>query len=414
MKHFRACCVSLFAAILGACAEDPAAPARSSIEGRIQYTDGQPAEGVVVIVGNKPPVNSDAAGMFRVDRVGPTYDITLLNGASALVYSGLTRRDPFFEFWGGGLGRGGFNPPFVSFSTATISGVVPPAADKTTKVYFAPNDMVSGAIASPSTGDFTLEVRWSGPTVEGTLYLLRWTAGADGLPAQYDAFASRPLVLTAGSSTTEGFTGADLSDPPEAQVSGSVGIPSGYELESITTMMSIGGASFLYHWQYRRPIPGATFDYTVPILPDAEFSVEAFASQGGQHTFRRRPHITPPESGIVLDLPLSPQIIAPANASVVGRWTEFRWMEGGGPGVYCVWITGPTNFVLFLNGTSTRIPDLREHGFGLRPGGYYTWAVYKYFQYANVDELASFEERHTTRPEIGFAYSSDRTFTTPP
>jgi len=131
MKHFRACCVSLFAAILGACAEDPAAPARSSIEGRIQYTDGQPAEGVVVIVGNKPPVNSDAAGMFRVDRVGPTYDITLLNGASALVYSGLTRRDPFFEFWGGGLGRGGFNPPFVSFSTATISGVVPPAADKT-------------------------------------------------------------------------------------------------------------------------------------------------------------------------------------------------------------------------------------------------------------------------------------------
>ena len=89
-------------------------------------------------------------------------------------------------------------------------------------------------------------------------------------------------------------------------------------------------------------------------------------------------------------------------------------MEGGGPGVCCVWITGPTNFVLFLNGTSTRIPDLSEHGFGLRPGGFYRWAVYKYFPDANVDELAGFEERHRTRPEIGFAFSSDRTFTTPP
>src|SRR5439155_13993540 len=135
------------------CADDTISPPpQSTIQGRIEDYDGRPVEGVVVIVGHKPPVTTDTEGSFRVDGVGSTYDLTLLpGGISAYHYAGLSRRDPFFRV-----------PPRTSRSnTATITGTVPVAADKTTQVFFAPNNLSDGTPVSPYTGTFRLTVWWS-------------------------------------------------------------------------------------------------------------------------------------------------------------------------------------------------------------------------------------------------------------
>ncbi len=220
MKSLLACFVCVCIAPLGGCGDDPITPPPlTPIQGRIEDTDGQPVPGVIVLVGDNSTVTSDAEGSFRVEKVGSTYDVALLfDSTEARFYSGITRRDPFFRV----------APRTATYRTARIMGVVPAAPSKTTMVAFAPNDLTGmGTIADPNTGAFTLYVAWttSRTTVEGTMYVIRWTVGADELPAEYDAFGRRDLVLAEGTTTVQGFTPAALSDPPEAQISGSVAIP---------------------------------------------------------------------------------------------------------------------------------------------------------------------------------------------
>ena len=410
MKRLLACFVYVCLAPLGGCGDDPITPPPlTPIQGRVEDTHGQPVEGIVVLIGDKAPVSSDTEGSFRVDAVGSTYDITLLYDTTLTrSYSGVTRRDPFLRV-----------PTRGSTShLATITGTVPTAPDKTTRLHFAPSTF-GRATANPTTGGFQLYVDWfaPGPTVEGSLFVFRWSVGTDGLPVEYDAFARRPLVLTAGTNVVQEFTPADFTDPPEAQVSGAVTIPSGYELAGISTRMHIGPESFWFVGQERSMVSGSAFQYTLPILPDAFFAIEAFAQQGAHHTILLRNNVVPPAAEILLDLPASPRIVEPPHgASNVDYSTLFQWEEGGGTGSYAVFINqyGGPRLEVYLSGTSTRIPDLRQYGLGLRSGAFCEWVVYKLFPLSSIDALLSPTYGLSVEPEEGNAHSASNQFTMAP
>ena len=243
MKRLLTCLVCLCIAPLGGCGDDPITPPPlTPIQGRIEDTDGQPVPGVIVLVGDKSAVTSDTEGSFRVEQVGSSYDVALLfDSTEARFYSGITRRDPFFRV----------APRTATTRTARIMGVVPTVPSKTTMVAFAPNNLTGmGTIADAKTGAFTLHLFWttSRTSLEGTMCVIRWTVGADGLPAEYDAFGKLDLVLAEGTTTIQDLAPAALSDPPEAPISGSMAIPSGYRFNGVRTLMQIGKASFLVCW----------------------------------------------------------------------------------------------------------------------------------------------------------------------
>ncbi|HZM15975.1 MAG TPA: carboxypeptidase-like regulatory domain-containing protein [Candidatus Krumholzibacteria bacterium] len=410
MKSLLACFVCGCIAPLGGCGDDPITPPPlTPIQGRIEDTDGQPVPGVIVLVGDNSTVTSDAEGSFRVEKVASTYDVALLfDSTEARFYAGITRRDPFFRV------------PFriSPWSSATIRGTVPPAPGKTTRLYFAPS-LTPAATANPDDGSFQQTIGWyaPGPTVSGTLYVFRWPVGADGLPAEYDGFASRDLVLTAGSSIVQEFAIAEFTDPLQAQCSGTVTIPSGYELQSIGLRMRLGVESFWLFSQSRRAVPGSSFEYILPVVQDAVFEIEAFASLGGHHTILHRNAITPPAAGIVLELPAAPQIVEPPQgASNVDDSTVFRWTEGGGTGPYLVAINiyGKSDFVLFLHGTSIRMADLSVYGLGLPAGSACAWNVYQLFPLSSLDDMLTPIHRTALESEYGDAHSNEYMFTTKP
>jgi hypothetical protein len=356
-------------------------------------------------------VASDAEGSFSVDGVGSTYDVTLLPDTLwAYHYAGLTRRDPWFRI--------GSRSPVSN--TATIAGKVPTAPGRATRVFITSDVSVtlepgSGEVSSQD-GTFFMRVYWAAPeaTLEGTLFVLRWAAGADGSPTQYDAFASREVVLSHGSAVAEDFGPADLIDPPEAQIRGSVGVPTGYELNSVSTSLETRQGSFYLAVQWGDSLADLTFDFTVPNLTGVRFEVEAFAYRGGHHVFLSQHDILPPATGIILQIPEAPEIVMPAqDATDVDYSTVFHWTAGGGTGVYAVGIQqgyGGRFLALCLNGTTTRVPDLTAQGHGLRPGATHQWYVYKYFTFASLDEMVS-RERPT---ETGDAHSETYSFTTRP
>ena len=404
-------CMVLAAVAFGGCADDPVVPpATSTLAGRVEDTAGNPIAGVVVLVGDKPPVTSDAQGAFQVDGVGATYRATLLRENTVYVYESLSRRDPIFRMW----------VPTGSYA-ATVTGTVPPAADKRTLVFFETDDLGS-VRANPTSGAFSLPVYWSGPSasIAGTLYVLRETIGADDLPSQYDAFASRDLALSHGATVgSQNFTTADFSDPPEAKVSGSIGIPSGYELNSISTYLVLRGGECAILGEIRISNPSTSFEYTVPIVPDATFKIETYAFVGENHTIMHQSGIVAPATGIRFDLPPAPQIIQPVrNASDVGYQTLLQWTEGGGTGVYAVFVRAGSShpeYSFWLNETSTTIPDLTVLGISLPNATTYNWIVNKVFPLSSMDDVIGPEPwGQVVGPLSGYAHSEYYSFTTQP
>ena len=409
-RWLRVTVVAMMAAVAMSfgCGEDPVVPpATSPVAGRVVDSAGNPVEGVVVLVGDKPAVTSDAQGAFQVEGVGATYDATVLGPARVDAFKGLTRRDPVFRVAVPGRSN-----------TARIRGTVPVAGDRVTGVYFTPNDVAVPVFASPLGGQYSLSVFWTGPpTITGTFHVVRWTMGGDGLPVEYDGFASRSLVLVDGETTDNvDFSPENLADPPEARISGTVQIPGGYELSSISIAAIHAGGTFYLLQESRLANPASTFEYIVPGVADLTCEIEAFAFEGTRHTVVSQRAIVPPATGISLDLPPAPQVIQPApDATDVGYDTPFQWAEGGAPGVYALYILGEPDFTIWLMGTSTTIPDLSDHGLGLAPASNYDWMLYKVFPLSAVDEVVGPEPwRQAVGAETGDVHSETYRFTTHP
>ena len=399
------------ASIVG-CATDPVVPpTESTIHGTVEDGSGQPAQGVIVIVGDRPAVTTGPDGSFEVDGVGTPYDVTVIQDTTdASVYMGLTRRDLQLR-----VSRG-------MYSSAAITGVVPPAAGARTQVFFAPSSFLASAPADPTTGSFGLTVDWFAPepTLTGTLYVLRWTDGGDGRPEQYDAFGSRDVFLTDQVALgNQNFTELDFTDPPEAEISGSITIPPGHELSSVATLMRVGPGLVRLFTHSAFFAPFSSFQYTVPSVPGATFQLRSFAHLGGfggSHVMLYRNGIVPPATNLVLDLPEAHQIVQPdQGASDVDYSTVFQWTESSRTGIYVVSMRiHPRSFTIALSVTSTRIPDLSAYGLGLPPGAFGYWYVYKFLPFSSIDEWVGSEDWRTLEPESADIHTENRDFTTRP
>lgn len=413
----------LFLIMVVSCSEDSPSESNETdqtitVSGFVKDIDGEPVSGVPVIIKGKAPVTTDANGAFTVSNVSKPYEARVIfsTDQAAIVYQGLTRSDPTLIYLG----------TTSSYKTATISGSVPPAAGKVTKVFFTSGSMAWSTNADQGTGSYSLDVNWKGTanSMTGKLQVLRFTQNSSGMPAQYDAYGSEDnLTVSAGGNfPNNNFAATDLTDPPEQNISGSIVLPSSsYVLNGKTLNLFFGDAEIYLGQEWG---VGLNFSYVVPSITGATFGVDANAYLNATPTYRYTSYskrgITGGSSGITVNLASAPQLNIPAhNGSGIDTTTQFLWTKGNGGGI-CVILIAPSNwgtdptFYIFTAGNSTSIPNLAPQGLGLPSNVSYNWQVVQLFPVSSIDDAASatFFQQTNGSAEGGQAQSEQFIFTT--
>ena len=413
----------LFLIMVVSCSEDSPSESNETdqtitVSGFVKDIDGEPVSGVPVIIKGKAPVTTDANGAFTVSNVSKPYEARVIfsTDQAAIVYQGLTRSDPTLIYLG----------TTSSYKTATISGSVPPAAGKVTKVFFTSGSMAWSTNADQGTGSYTLSVDWKGTanSMTGKLQVLRFTQNSSGMPVQYDAYGSEDnLTVSAGGNfPNNNFAATDLTDPPEQNISGSIVLPSSsYVLNGKTLNLFFGDAEIYLGQEWG---VGLNFSYVVPSITGATFGVDANAYLNATPTYRYTSYskrgITGGSSGITVNLASAPQLNIPAhNGSGIDTTTQFLWTKGNGGGI-CVILIAPSNwgtdptFYIFTAGNSTSIPNLAPQGLGLPSNVSYNWQVVQLFPVSSIDDAASatFFQQTNGSAEGGQAQSEQFIFTT--
>ena len=413
----------LFLIMVVSCSEDSPSESNETdqtitVSGFVKDIDGEPVSGVPVIIKGKAPVTTDANGAFTVSNVSKPYEARVIfsTDQAAIVYQGLTRSDPTLIYLG----------TTSSYKTATISGSVPPAAGKVTKVFFTSGSMAWSTNADQGTGSYSLDVNWKGTanSMTGKLQVLRFTQNSSGMPVQYDAYGSEDnLTVSAGGNfPNNNFAATDLTDPPEQNISGSIVLPSSsYVLNGKTLNLFFGDAEIYLGQEWG---VGLNFSYVVPSITGATFGVDANAYLNATPTYRYTSYskrgITGGSSGITVNLASAPQLNIPAhNGSGIDTTTQFLWTKGNGGGI-CVILIAPSNwgtdptFYIFTAGNSTSIPNLAPQGLGLPSNVSYNWQVVQLFPVSSIDDAASatFFQQTNGSAEGGQAQSEQFIFTT--
>jgi hypothetical protein len=406
------------------CSEDsPSEPNQTNqtitVSGFVKDSDGEPVAGVPVIIKGKAPVTTNANGAFTVSSVSKPYEARVIfsTDQAAIVYQGLTRSDPTLIYLG----------VSSNYKIATITGSVPPAAGKVTKVFFTSGTMAWSTEADEVTGSYILSVDWKGTfnSVSGTLRVLRWTQGISGIPTLYDAYGIKENITISdgGNFPNNNFAVTDLTDPPEQNISGSIVRPStSYVLSYRALNLFLGGA-MIYLGHEWGPGLSDNFSYVVPSIAGATFGVEASASLNATPTSRYTMYskigITGGSSGITVNLASAPQLNIPANnGSGIDTTTQFLWTMGSGGGICLLlisptFINGPTYYI-FTASSSSSIPNLAPQGLGLPSNVSYTWQVSQVFPVSSINDAASstFFQQTSGSAEGGQANSEQFTFTT--
>jgi hypothetical protein len=373
--------------LLVACGGDGTGPTTSiTVSGLVRDLAGEPVSGAGVLVLGKSQVTTGTDGRFSIPGVATPYAIAVISSGlnAALVYNGVTRSDPALLY----LDIAGV------VQSATISGTAPLTSGTETLVFFSSGRHGAGSsFADPTTGQYTMTVTWEGSTTQaGQLSVLRFTRDLAGLPSSYDGYASKALTISAGGAFPgNDFAEAELTDPPEQTISGTVTVPAGYT-QSYRR---------LYHFFGRVPVtsdesgtlPDA-FSYTVPAVAGVVFGVAAWADgPAGRLSFFFKGGISGNSTNISVPLPAAAQLASPADgATGVDATTPFSWIQGEGTGVnffelYPDNFGDPTVFAL-TTGATAKLPNLAAAAMGLPASAGYHWLVDRIFPLASINDAA--------------------------
>lgn len=265
-------------------------------------------------------------------------------------------------------------------------------------------------------------VSWFGPaTTTGTIHALQWQRDAGGLPIDYKGYGTKTGVALSNGGAFPGQNVA-LTNVAEANLSGSVSVPTGYTLSQKVLSVSFSPNA---------NVPVLTdstatnnFSYVTPNIGGATMLLAATATKPAmaQVVISYKAGLAPSATGVSLNIPAAPELGLPANAATnITPSTDFSWSAFSG-GVYMVYFNGPGSqpgYYVVTTATTTRIPDLSSLGLALPPATSYSWSVYAFAPFASVDAaagpegfLAGLFSLPSSDRSIALTYS--RTFTTAP
>ncbi|MDI6804341.1 MAG: carboxypeptidase-like regulatory domain-containing protein [Bacteroidota bacterium] len=391
-----------------------------TISGFVKDYFGMPVSGAAVIIPGKSAVTTTAAGTFSIPNVTVPYDISVVvsTGKVAMIYKGLSRPDPklLYLYFSG------------TSKSAAITGSVPVAIGKTSKIYFVSGSYFSSTTADPTTGAYSFYGYWydTSSTSNAKLFFLRYSTDGTGIPTIFDGYASKSLSVQNGASyTSQNFPTSDIVDPPDVTVSGVVSMPTGFSLSSRRLYIIFDNAKISLRSD-PTPITSTSFDYAVPNIAGVQFGIRASAYKTSTPsdigTSFTKLGINAGSTNVNVTLESSPRLALPPNNSPnIDYNSEFTWSQGTGDGVNLVQINSSISnnpvYYIFTRESNLKIPDFSTHGLGLPPNTTYSWYVYRYLPIPSTDYAASntfVKWLREMTSDFGYSYSESFTFTTKP
>ncbi|MFY0577073.1 hypothetical protein ACN28S_24615 [Cystobacter fuscus] len=417
------CCAAL---VLSACPSP--APTTITVTGKVLGDSLQAvSKASILIPGNgRQPVAVDGSGAFSISDVTPPYDVIVADKERrvATVFKGLTLETltvPLVL----DLDADQPDPEHRATVEGTVTGEQPSSAITTTSLLFASTGGEGSGSVEPS-GTYSLNVDWSGATsVSGTIYALQSErSNPVSLRTSYLAFGQRDNVTVSKDATLPAQDIA-LSPVTNSRLAGTFTVPEGYAL-SLSTLslafkpgseISLGLAS----------VSSGTFDYVVPQIPQATFSIFAVASprsaegEIGTLLFKRGLTAGTTNASIEIQAPARPA--QPADAAKdVTRTTGFSWSPFVN-GVHVLMLQEdksenqtPYTVTIYTSGTQATPPDLSAFGIDLPANTEFTWQVLGFGPATSLDALVGLFEQgnpfEQSTGDLSVSTSETRTFTT--
>ncbi len=373
--------------------EGPTGPTALNLNGSVKDFSGKAINGALIVIQGKTPVTTDGNGAFSIPNVMPPYDIAAILSAqkSVTIYKGLHRPDPKlrieYTFY--------LPPPVAVFGW--IKGIVPVSHGKITRVFFVSGTEYWITDADLTTGEYTIDIYTSGSTsatLNGKLYVLRYTAGADGNPSAFDGHAVKILTINS-SDTSRGnnFLQNELSDPTETNISGSIVKPQNVTSYSLY-LYAIFDSAYV-HLGSKINATADAFAFTVPVISGVKYALDISSYSYRIFSRFRKTNIENGTSNVILKLESPPRLTTPAdNTTNVDTATIFTWTQGGGEGVNVVRFNnqniweGPSYYI-YTTGANISIPNFSAYGLGLPKDTNYVWQVSRYYPVSSIDNAAS-------------------------
>jgi hypothetical protein len=246
-----------------------------------------------------------------------------------------------------------------------------------------------------------------------------------GLPIDYDAYGTKTLTVKNGVAlSAQNFSGSDLVNPFESNISGSIARPTDYTLNGRYLYTRFNNAYISLGGEY---LPSSDdFVYTVPNIQEVTFAiyVQGYKTSGSYnlYSYFMKHDITANSTGVTVPLNASARLAIPLNnATNVDTLTQFTWSQGAGDGVNLVRIfpTSGSNpsYYIFTTGTGEKIPNFSAQALGLPANTPYAWHIQRYYPLASIDDIASDTFRKMGQEwnkTYGYSYSETFNFTTKP
>jgi Carboxypeptidase regulatory-like domain len=387
-----------------------------TVNGTVTDTYGAIAPGQTVLITNtsagfSQSVLTSATGTFSVANVPAPYDATVLDSGGNIVvkYLGLTRADPtLLDLVIGAM------PQSASLSGQLSGGTFPETTGYSTSMFFGSpqTNLNNGSISVPTSGAYSKNVSWAGPTnTTGTLYALQ-THKVSSLPVDY-SYGTLSGVLLQNMGTLVGQNVA-LNTVPTGTLSGTVSVPSGYTLTDLEAFLVPAPGVVLN--AFSDSSVTTSFTYTAPSIASSSLTLLFEASGAGDLLFK--------QSGVSASTTgLTPTFLAPPaqtlpvdSATGVTVTTPFSWAASGTAYLLIATTSPGPKYYVFTTATTTTIPDLSSAGVQLPASTSYNWSVVGLSPQTSVDSLAVpggffglvFLADGT------FSESPDRSFTTSP
>jgi len=367
-------------------------PVLGKVTGKLVDRFGVPIGSVPVQIG-ETLVSTNDKGVFTVDDVPATYDVSLLVEGDGWVYQGLTRRDPTLQVYQG-------HPSHYVYVDVTSDKATLGTNDQLTLSAGMPTGTSDEYtdIGVDSSVSYSLE--WEGGTTStSTIHGLEWTMNATTkLPTSYKAYDSKPLAVMAGVSAS-----LTLNMAPKVIASGAVTgtvtpratpIGSGARNNSVFVRFSSGASVQVVD---QAPTVDA-FSYLVPTLPDSSITVAAWeGSYEGPLGMVHKDGLSSGAAAGTLAIPAPPKLLKPLGGTV-DETTPFSFQ--GSPdnaGAFVVILnsldTGSHLFIVTAQQKLTHLPSVvdgawtLEHASGGAAPIEYQWWVETHGSFATVDEM---------------------------
>jgi hypothetical protein len=367
-------------------------PVLGNVTGKVVDRFGIPVGNVPVQIGESL-VSTNDQGVFTVEDVPATYELSLLVESEGWVYQGLTRRDPTLQVFQG-------HPAHRAYVTVTSGNATLGTNDQLTLSAGMPTGISDEYTDIGIDSSVSYGLEWEGATTSAsTIYGLEWTMNATTkLPTTYKAYDSKPLALMANVNGS-----VTLNMVPKVIASGTVTgtvtpratpIGDGSRTNSVFVRFSTGASI-----QVVKDAPTVeAFSYVVPTLTDSSITVAAWqGSSEGPLGMVHKDGLSPGAATGTLAIPAPPKLLKPLGGTV-DETTPFSFQ--GSPdnaGAFVVVLNGlNTASRLYIVTAQQKLPKLPTvvdgawtlaHASGGAAPAEYQWWVETHGSFATVDEM---------------------------